>query len=465
MRNYIELELLGRGQKYKEQIELAKKLTKKYSYPQDYIKIALLQSLDHSKADAKYLKEYIEDIALVKDTDPISIALCVRAEKINIEDIDPSLSALLQARYANKLLAQNKLVEALQAYDNLALTKMLDIITITNWLKTSISIPQGSGSMLKRAEYSLSLIPDSLTVEGIIASYTLIHTYIKGNYKLAYDLVIEYGEFVKLPQKAFIVNAQIFFRYILNLCIHWQDNKDLYSHKPNTTPLEVFGESHSLSFSNINITLNNKNYKANTNFIIGIKMHHLKPNEDTFYSKALLLHFNQLEPNSDILFTIGEIDARPNEGIWQVHLKKEKPVEEIINNTVGVYIDFLNENLKDKQLSSITIQGIPAPNYELVGDKDPKDEVGFLNMIKQVNEKLKELTIDNGWNFLDVYNATVNQNGKSNGKWHIDGYHLKPSIYIQADKWLIKPEPKKQETKPNTIDFSQYSTVSLSKPN
>jgi len=138
------------------------------------------------------------------------------------------------------------------------------------------------------------------------------------------------------------------------------------------------------------------------------------------------------------MFTIGEIDTRPDEGIWQVHLKKEKNLDEIIDNTVGGYIDFLYENLKDKQLSSITIQGIPAPAYPLKDDKDPKDEVGFLAMIKQVNEKLKELTIQKGWNFLDVYNATVGEDGKSNKKWHIDGYHLQPIFYTEAEKWLVR---------------------------
>jgi hypothetical protein len=140
------------------------------------------------------------------------------------------------------------------------------------------------------------------------------------------------------------------------------------------------------------------------------------------------------------MFTIGEIDTRPDEGIWQVHLKKEKPVDEIINDTVGGYIEFLYENLKDKDLSSITIQGIPAPAYELTGDKDPKDEKGFLEMIKKVNDKLKELTLQKDWNFLDVYSATVGEDGKSNKKWHIDGYHLSPVFYpSEADKWLVKP--------------------------
>jgi hypothetical protein len=171
---------------------------------------------------------------------------------------------------------------------------------------------------------------------------------------------------------------------------------------------------------------------------MGVKMYHLSEPSSSYHSTLLLEHFKFIKPNTDIMFTIGEIDTRPDEGIWQVHLKKEKNLEEIIDNTVGGYIGFLHENLKDKNLSSVTIQGIPAPNYALDGDKDPKDKEGFLNMIKQVNEKLKNLTLEKGWNFLDVYSATLGEDGKSNKKWHIDGYHLQPLFYTEADKWLVR---------------------------
>jgi len=88
-------------------------------------------------------------------------------------------------------------------------------------------------------------------------------------------------------------------------------------------------------------------------------------------------------------------------------------------------------------------------------------------MIRKVNTKLQELTLSHGWNFLDVYSATLGDDGKSNNKYHIDTIHLKPSFYQEADKWLIKPEIKNKQikqAKSNTIDFSQYATISLSKP-
>ncbi|MDQ7091308.1 MAG: hypothetical protein Q9M50_11870 [Methylococcales bacterium] len=63
----------------------------------------------------------------------------------------------------------------------------------------------------------------------------------------------------------------------------------------------------------------------------------------------------------------------------------------------------------------------------------------FYSMIKMVNQRLKFHTLQKDWLFLDVYSATVDKEGKSNQKWHIDSHHLKPGFYKQAQQWLHHP--------------------------
>ncbi|OHE19117.1 MAG: hypothetical protein A2540_08140 [Sulfurimonas sp. RIFOXYD2_FULL_37_8] len=439
--NWLTLEYLGRSQKNELQINLVKKITANKKTPQSYVKIALLESLEYKQADISYLAQWIRDINLQDDTDPLSIALCLRTKIIDIADIESSTSALCQAKKVQYLWRSNEVLKTLVECDKLIQMNYLDTFFIQLWLSVCISLPQAKEDLLKRVQYAISLSPNSLTIKGQLATYALIHTWLKGDYSIAYNIVKEYRAFYDLENITLIKALKVFFGYILNLCISWQHNRTLYDNKlPNHKELYIFGESHSLSLSNINFFMNADNFHSNSNFILGIKMYHLSNPTSSYQAACLLEHFKFIKPNSDIMFTIGEIDTRPDEGIWQVHLKKEKAVDEILNDTVGGYIEFLYENLKDKNLSSVTIQGIPAPNYALEGDKDPKDKEGFLNMIKQVNEKLKELTLQNGWNFLDVYSATVGEDGISNKKWHIDGYHLSPIFYIQADQWLIKPE-------------------------
>jgi hypothetical protein len=89
------------------------------------------------------------------------------------------------------------------------------------------------------------------------------------------------------------------------------------------------------------------------------------------------------------------------------------------------------------QLASITVQGIPAPGYAFEDDKDPGDIPGFVAMIRAVNDCLRAKSLAAGFNFLDVHAATVGEDGRGNGRWHLDGYHLSPAFYRQAQDWLL----------------------------
>ncbi len=241
-------------------------------------------------------------------------------------------------------------MEGLKTYDQLAEVNFLNLNSIHEWLVTSLSIPQGQDYLLNRINFILNSIPNNLFVNGTAATYALIYSYLTAQYQTAYNIAHKYIEYINLPQVNTVANARVFFEYISKLCNFWQENQVLYEDNRYTTQLIVFGESHSLSLSNINITLNNKLYKVNTNFIMGTKMYHLKPNKDTFYSKALQLHIKQLQANSNLLFTIGEIDTRPSEGIWKNHVEKGKDIDTLIGDTVSGYIESLAQNLKEKKL-------------------------------------------------------------------------------------------------------------------
>jgi len=66
-------------------------------------------------------------------------------------------------------------------------------------------------------------------------------------------------------------------------------------------------------------------------------------------------------------------------------------------------------------------------------------------MIAEVNRQLKEGVLARGWHFLDVYAATVGEDGTGNAQWHLDGWHLQPMFYTQADRWLVKPPAQDDE--------------------
>jgi hypothetical protein len=441
MSNWLELELLGRSLKDKGQIDLAKKVTPPGKYPDEYVKVAILQSLEHSHANIAPLCQWIEDIGLLKDSNELSQILCYRSGLLNYKSLKNIDHPLVYRREAISILNDFAQIEATNEFEKLTQTNYIDLISINNYLSTLISMPQTKEPFFKTADFIMNIVPNVLTMKGTVSSYMLIELWKNGQYTEAYNIIKKYHEYKNLPDSKLTKNSKVFFIYVLYLCVHWQHHREIYDEKLlNSSELYVLGESHSLSLSNINFKMNNSSYHCNSNFVMGIKMHNLSVDNTNYYSIFLLEHIKSLKQKIDVMFTIGEIDTRPNGGIWKAVHAKGLSLDAVITNTVVGYIAFLSMHLKDKNLNSITIQGIPAPDYKLEGDKDPGDKEGFLNMIKKVNEKLKELTLAEGWNFLDVYAATVAEDGMSNKKWHLDGYHLQPLFYTQADQWLIKPE-------------------------
>jgi len=232
--------------------------------------------------------------------------------------------------------------------------------------------------------------------------------------------------------------------------------KSLYTQKnPNHEKLYILGESHSLPLANISIKIHNNFYPTDIRFIYGIKMYHLS-NKTSLYSMFFKNHMDSIPYKSHIMLTIGEIDSRPNEGIWNNTFKKGLDYKENIVNLVTNYINFLSNILQIKKAKSITIQGIPFPQYRLEKEMNPGDSKKFLEMVSFLNETLREKVCEQKWFFLDVYTPT-----KNTAKWHLDEIHLHPKFYsTEVDKWIKAPQKKGSDF----INLNNFQKVHLTKP-
>jgi len=445
MRYWIQIEYLGRSFKYEEQSKLVEKLAVNDKNIDDYIKTALYNTLFDKTRYLKHTKKLIISLNLINNKDPLSILLCIATELKDVKDIKFSEHFFLKNIYTTHLLLnKHYLYECMILYDELASNNMLTLNSAITWLSYFISFPENGINIFNKIEELFKFLPATLYIRGSVVTYALIYSWITNNINQINNIIKHFKEYDKLPVDDFIKNNKIFFRYVLRLSISRNENTNLYKNNKISKPLYVLGESHSLSLSNLNFSFEDKLYTGSTCFIMGVKMQHLSKFDISNNSICFKEHIKIIPDFSDILITIGEIDCRPNEGIWKYFLAHDITIEEIIENTVSNYMEFLLDCLREKFFYSITIQGIMAPGYVLIDSNDPQDEIGFLNMIKKVNERLKYFSLENKWNFLDVYSATVGNNGKSNMQWHIDDYHLKPSFYTESNKWLIKPEAKKR---------------------
>ncbi|MBC5765168.1 tetratricopeptide repeat protein [Ramlibacter albus] len=182
-------------------------------------------------------------------------------------------------------------------------------------------------------------------------------------------------------------------------------------------PLYVIGESHSLVPAHAVFPWVDGPVRAQPRLVQGVKMHHLGSKALNQWQAAIRAQLESVPADAQVLFTIGEIDCRPDEGIWKAHKAGKGALAYLVKNTVAGYVEWVAANVGARK---VTLQGVPEPR------RSPDD--AFLAMVADVNARLREACAARGWNFLDVHAATAG----AQGKWHLDDFHLKPAFYANA---------------------------------
>lgn len=438
---WLLIEHAGRCQEFVRQAEFFRMAFDREKGNRDWIFHALLRSLDQSFVDMDPLRRVLpvdEGRGAVFDLLRWMIGQGNGEERVAqlefLAESNPRFAPVhiqLAAVYFNngqggKSLSILDHVANLDALDAGAISRMLSLIMMMH-----LNIDDAEHKLLKLME----IVPNTVRQKGIVASYLLIFYWISNKMESAFNLIKENLQFTVIDECENDKSARIFFNYILNLCVYRQKNKDIYH--GNGCVLNVIGESHSLSPHMTSFHVGDILYSARANFVIGCKMFHLSNDGWNIYKEAVVSHLSKVAPGSGLMFTVGEIDCRPDEGIWPARLKSIKSIKEIVESTIDGYLNFLNDAIKGLELSKVIIQGIPAPGYELSDKIDAAEVRDFLMMVNYVNSYLKNSSLKRGWFFLDVYSATVDENFSGNFSWHLDKWHLKPDFYQFSNKWLI----------------------------
>jgi glutathione synthase/RimK-type ligase-like ATP-grasp enzyme len=311
-------------------------------------------------------------------------------------------------------------------------------VYLLQYLTLAISHPAVI-TKFKETFQTLSSIRVSKKIAGAAGVFQTLNTWKEGDMKGLEVLLGRFSYLITLPREAAIARMQIYLNFLWQLFKARKENSHLYDAEKASGKLVVIGESHSLSACNAVFPWQGKTVKADNRFIVGIKMFHLYNPQSSHHASLLAAHLKELQDDTPVLFTIGEIDCRPDEGFWRVAQKdKSVNMDTLVRGVVKGYIGFIEKNIPHANTRSISIQGIPAPQYNLESYKAPGNEAEFLALLKLVNQVLKEETLQRHWNFLDVYAATVDAAGYSNRRWHVDANHISPLFYAEADSFALK---------------------------
>lgn len=232
-------------------------------------------------------------------------------------------------------------------------------------------------------------------------------------------------------------NAQAHMKLIGRLFIHRLNNPNLYIHANQdgislaSSEMIVIGDSHSLELANMILRWRNKNIRFISRPIRGIKMFHIglggyENYRDYFESRLL-----SVDSSSEILLSIGEIDCRPNEGIYlQYKLNPKNDLNAILNLTVRKYLDYIEGVLMERriELNKVYLLGLPFPAYNLKPFLKAKvEQKQFLRFIVDANDCIKKLSISRGFKYVDILKSS--KFNASNSDLRVDDFHLAPMFY------------------------------------
>lgn len=310
-----------------------------------------------------------------------------------------------------------------------------DFPLVNQWLTHLVSSGNSGRALEAELRHFAACLPGDLRYQGLIASYAMIRAWLAGDAGAVLAIAAQHAPFEALPDIDADRAMRVFYRYLRQLALAQLAAANAAAPAPPALTLHVLGESHCLSPANGVFPWHGRLARASARFVMGIQMHHLAQAGENVYKQRLLSHLRDMA-GGPLLLTIGEIDCRPVEGMWRAAARGGVPLEQMVEATVDGYFSFLDQALCQRAWPSITIQGVPAPGYDLTDRRDPGDKPGFIAMIRRVNTLLAAGARRRQWHFLDIHAATSRQDGLGNGRWHLDRYHLSPSFYQHAMQWI-----------------------------
>lgn len=241
-------------------------------------------------------------------------------------------------------------------------------------------------------------------------------------------------------------HAQAHMKLCARLMVHRLKNPNQYLFRNQTQTLYVIGDSHSLCLSGLPVVWNSKIAIFQGLPIRGIKMFHLGSGISKKYREYFRARIKTVTTNSEIILSIGEIDSRPNEGVFieafKTGLANPKGFEKIALATVTNFIKFVSEELAQSGLlkKQVALMGLPPIGYSIKrGLPEGASVKQFVDVNARINLLMREGALAAGWKFIDLQEGSMKLTTQELASFRLDDFHMTPSFYQNVDAWTVRP--------------------------
>jgi tetratricopeptide (TPR) repeat protein len=291
-------------------------------------------------------------------------------------------------------------------------------------LYISINQPEESIKYLKKV---IAISPKNLELKAAVTLSIL--SFLECDFGQASSLLNNASSIIE-NKSQLLMNEAKYYVYLKRL-LSWHDEHNSLRNDDVSPLVHIVGESHALASHGIYIRNLSETVFCKAHWIVGCKQWHLGNNSPNKYKENFERVIQTLPNYSKVMFAIGEIDCRLEEGIlkyWKSNPKTSQSA--LIESTIENYLVYVDKFTAPKSIHVI-IQGIPCPNIEL-NHLEKVDLLTLINLIKEFNAVLFDKSKKMNFEFLDLHNLTDRGDGFSSGVWHIDQHHLKPTGMIEA---------------------------------
>jgi hypothetical protein len=183
--------------------------------------------------------------------------------------------------------------------------------------------------------------------------------------------------------------------------------------------IDFIGDSHVLAPANLIQPLGQDLYQVHSHYVQGVKLWHVIQEPPTKY-RIGMENTVSATPDAFAVFSVGEIDCRPNAGFYNAIRRDEYPLT-AIPALVERYLDRL-EVWRGRGLARIGIWGIPAPREDVL-DQAGADKALVRDIVATVSDTLKQGSKTRGLVYFDLH-ALTQRDGFAVGGHHIDHAHV-----------------------------------------
>lgn len=335
------------------------------------------------------------------------------------------------------LVREGQVLEAHKAISRHMAKQKLPLKIFGIWME----IAEATGcTPLAAIKTAMKRAPLSPADKAVLDSYLFVDAWVRFDTQILQSLMSQHQDFTLAEDGDITVRiCRIYFKFCIRLLNYRLQNPEEYS-SGFDEQLVFIGESHALVPAGKVFPWRGKSVQASTAPIRGIKMFHLgnaaPPKWKPYFREKLAT----LPDGCGIVLAIGEIDCRPDEGVFPTAHQMGLAPAALLDKTVREFVAAASVEFGrlDKKLSSITLMGTPFPVYTTEGRlpaNTTREE--FLQFVADANGVMRDHALQTGWDFLDVHAATSENTKAADSPLRIDETHLSPAFYDLADQWRV----------------------------